>query len=135
MGRDIIHLGPSGSGAMMKLINNFVCGAHAVALAEGITAIERSGLDVNKAVEVLTNGAPGSPLLKMISARMLARDYTPNFILRLMAKDLRYAIKQTGLDMEVTNAALKTMDRAITAGLGEKDFSSVVELLRTPPKM
>jgi len=50
--------------------------------------IERSGLDRAKALEVLTGGAPGSPLVKTVAARMCAPDFTPNFPLRLMTKDL-----------------------------------------------
>jgi 3-hydroxyisobutyrate dehydrogenase len=130
MSREITYLGPSGSGALMKLINNFVCGVQAVALAEAVALIERSGLDRQKAVAVLANGAPGSPLVKLISPRMMAGDFTPNFMLRLMAKDLRYALKQSGGGMEVVSAALKTLDRGIDAGFGDQDFSSVVEITR-----
>ena len=60
----------SGSGALIKLINNFVCGMQVAALAEALAMIERSGLDRAKALEVLTNGAPGSPLVKTVAARM-----------------------------------------------------------------
>src|SRR5260221_10273756 len=91
MGRETIHLGPTGSGARLKLINNFVSGVQAAALAEAIAFIERSGLDPTQAIGVLTNGAPGSPLVKTISARMASRDYTVNFALALMRKDLAYA--------------------------------------------
>jgi 3-hydroxyisobutyrate dehydrogenase len=134
MSREIIYLGPSGSGALMKLINNFVCGVQAVALAEAVALIERSGLDRPKAVGVLANGAPGSPLVKMISARMMAGDYTPNFMLHLIAKDLRYALQQAGGGMDVAAAALRTFEKAAQAGYGDKDFSSVVEILRHPGK-
>ncbi len=40
-GSEILHLGPTGSGARMKLINNFVCGVQAAALAEAVALIER----------------------------------------------------------------------------------------------
>jgi 3-hydroxyisobutyrate dehydrogenase len=101
----------------------------AVALAEAVAAIERSNLDRDKAVGVLTGGAPGSPIVKMISARMLAKNYDPNFVLRLITKDLRYAEHQTG-KCAVGEAAIATFQRAIDAGLGDQDFSAVVELLR-----
>src|SRR5437879_3850507 len=94
MSRDIVHLGPTGSGAYLKLINNFLCGVQAASLAEAIAFIGKSGLDRSKAVSVLTSGAPGSPLLKVISGRAAAADFTPNFELRLMAKDLRYAVEE-----------------------------------------
>jgi 3-hydroxyisobutyrate dehydrogenase len=129
MSREIQYLGPTGSGALMKLINNFVCGVQAVAFAEAVAMIEKSGLDPTKAIGVLTNGAPGSPIVKMISARMTARNYEPNFMLKLMTKDLRYAQAQSG-GMEVAAAAIRTFERAIDAGLGDQDFASVVEVLR-----
>jgi 3-hydroxyisobutyrate dehydrogenase len=133
MSKAIIHLGPTGSGALMKLINNFVCGAQLVALAEAVTLIERSGLDRTKALEILQNGAPGSPLVKTMSNRMTAKDYTPNFPMKLMAKDLNYAIEEAGkfgLKLGTVTAALQAFNAAMKSGHAEQDFSSVVEQYR-----
>ncbi len=133
MSRSITHLGPVGSGAMIKLINNFVCGTQIAALAEALALIERSGLDRAQALAVLTEGAPGSPLVKTIAARMTAPDYTPNFLLRLMAKDLGYAIQEGGrrqLPLLTATAALGLFQQAVALGHGEKDMSAVVEPLR-----
>ena len=134
LSRDIVHLGPTGSGAYLKLINNFLCGVQAASMAEAIAFIGKSGLDRSKAVGVLTSGAPGSPLLKIISARAAAADFTPNFELRLMAKDLRYAVEEaarSGLALQTATAAHEIFMHAIAAGHGEKDFSAVLESL--PP--
>jgi 3-hydroxyisobutyrate dehydrogenase len=133
MGKTITHLGPVGCGALVKLINNFVCGVQVAALAEAVAMIERSGLDRAGALEVLTHGAPGSPLVRTIAARMTASDYTPNFFLKLMAKDLSYAIQEgRGLSVELSTAtaALGDFQSAIAAGLGDKDMSAVAEPLR-----
>ena len=133
MGRSVTHLGPAGSGALVKLINNFVCGVEIAALAEALAMIERSGLDRAKALAVLADGAPGSPLFKAVAARMTAPDYTPNFMLRLMAKDLAYAAKEgDGLSVPIATgaAALEVFERALKAGLGEKDIAAVVEQFR-----
>ena len=132
LSRDIVHLGPTGSGAYLKLINNFLCGVQAASFAEAIAFISKSGLDRSKAVGVLTSGAPGSPLLKIISARAAAADFTPNFELRLMAKDLRYAVEEaarSGLALQTATAAHEIFMHAIAAGHGEKDFSVVLESL------
>ena len=83
-----------------------------------------------QALDVLTNGAPGSPLVKLLAARATARDFAPNFVLRLMAKDLAYAIKQAGecdVKLQTAAAALAVFDQAVAAGFGEKDFSAVIE--------
>jgi 3-hydroxyisobutyrate dehydrogenase len=137
MSKSITPIGPVGSGALIKLINNFVCGVQIVAIAEAITMIERSGLDRTRALEVLTNGAPGSPLVKTVSARMTAADYTPNFLLRLMTKDLNYALQEAeklSVPLRTAAAAVNTFQRAIDAGHGEKDIAAAVELLRASAK-
>jgi 3-hydroxyisobutyrate dehydrogenase len=131
--KTITPIGSVGSGALIKLINNFVCGVQIIAIAEAIAMIERSGLDRTRALEVLTNGAPGSPLVKTVSARMTAADYTPNFLLRLMAKDLDYSIQEAdklSLHLTTAAAALDTFQKAIAAGHGDKDIAAAVELLR-----
>lgn len=133
MSRDIEHLGPTGSGALMKLINNFVCGVQAAVLGEAIAVIEKSGLDRDKAIGVLANGAPGSPMVKGVSARMAARTYDVFFKLRLMQKDLTYAATEAashGVELRTVGAALEWFDQARELGWGDRDLSAVVEALR-----
>lgn len=134
MGRSITHLGPTGSGALMKLINNFVSGVQLAAIAEAIAWIEQSALDRTKAVPLLTEGTPGSPLVKLVTARMIANDFAPNFFLKLMAKDLDYAVREraaTGESLTTAATALELCRRAIDAGHGTKDMAAVVEVLRS----
>jgi 3-hydroxyisobutyrate dehydrogenase len=135
MSKEIIHLGPVTSGAKMKLLNNFLCGVQIASLAEGMVWLEHSGLDRDKALRVLKNGAPGSPLIANISARMTSEDYTVNFLLRLLSKDLAYAhaaAAQSGVELSTAANAQALFDRAAAAGYGEKDMSAVVEVLRHP---
>jgi 3-hydroxyisobutyrate dehydrogenase len=64
---------------------------------------------------------------------MTARQYEPNFLLRLMAKDLRYAVTEAenhALDLDMGRAALRVFEHAIAAGQGEEDMSAVVEQFR-----
>jgi len=133
MGKSITHLGPAGSGALLKLINNFLCGVQVASLAEAMAMIERSGLDRATALGVLTNGAPGSPLFKTVAGRMATPDFTPNFLLRLMAKDLAYAIEegaQRSVTLTTAAAALGEFKKAIQAGHGDQDIAAVVEPFR-----
>lgn len=133
MGRSVTHLGPVGSGAMVKLINNFVCGVQLASLAEAVAMIERCDLDPEAALGVLTNGAPGSPLVKLLSARMMAADYTPFFHLHLLAKDLSYAVQEAAalsLDLKTAETALGLFRKAVDEGHGDQDMSSIVEILR-----
>jgi len=133
MSKAILHLGPTGAGALTKLINNFMCGVQVASTAQALTLIERSGLDVAKTLHVLMDGAPGSPLVKTMFTRMSTSDYTPNFFLELALKDLRYAIQEGarfGLDVTTATAAVGVFEQAVAAGHGQKDFSAVVEAYR-----
>jgi 3-hydroxyisobutyrate dehydrogenase len=123
MSKEIVHFGPVGSGAKMKLINNFLCGVQVASLAEGLVWIERSGLDRDKALAFLKGGAAGSPLLGAISARMA----------RLMRKDLVYAeseAAQCNVDLKTSEVARSLFEAAIARGLGDEDMASVIEPLR-----
>ena len=133
MSRKIIHMGPNGSGALMKLINNFLAGVQAASLGEAIALIERSGINRDAALDILYNGAPGSPLIKTLGSRMISRDYAVNFFLHLMEKDLTYAgaeAREHGLQLKTAAAAASLYEEAKKRGWGEKDFSSVVEAAR-----
>jgi 3-hydroxyisobutyrate dehydrogenase len=130
LGRDVIHLGPTGSGALMKLINNFLCGVQAASFAEALSLIHAGGLDEDKAVSILTAGAPGSGIVKRVADRIAAGDFTPNFALRWMAKDMAYALDcaaRNGVGLKTASAALSEFQRAIAEGLGDEDFSAVAK--------
>lgn len=133
MGRSVTYLGPTGSGALLKLINNFLAGVHVAATAEAVAWIERTELDRAQAIAFLSDSAVGSPVTKTVAARMCAPDFTPNFFLRLMAKDLGYASGEAAkAGQQLTSAAMArdVFQRAIAAGHGDKDMSAVVEPLR-----
>jgi len=133
LGRDVVHLGGNGSGALMKLINNFLAGVQAASFAEAASLIAAGGLNRDKAWSILTNGAPGSLMIKTIAARAAAGDATVNFALRLMAKDLRYAgeeAAQRGLALYTGASALAVFEHAIAKGLGDEDLSAVIKSLR-----
>lgn len=130
LGRDVIHLGPVGSGALMKLVNNFVCGVQAASFAEAVSMINAGGLDRGKAVSILSNGAPGSGIVKRVAERMAANDYTPNFALRWMAKDLGYAVDcatSNKISLRTAEAALAVFQKAIAEGYGNEDFSAITK--------
>jgi 3-hydroxyisobutyrate dehydrogenase len=128
LGRDFVHLGPTGSGSLMKLVNNFVCGVQAASFTEALSMIDAGGLDRSKAVSVLTGGAPGSGIVKRVAERNAANDFTPNFALRWMAKDLAYALGDAsakGISLQTAAAALAVFQQAIAEGYGDEDFSAV----------
>ena len=133
MSRSISHLGPTGSGALLKLINNYLCAVEVAAFGEAVALIERSELDRTKALAVLMDGAAASGVTKTVVARMTAPDFTPNFMLKLMTKDIGYAIKEAaarGQNLATAATALEIFQRAVSAGHGEKDMAAIVEPMR-----
>lgn len=129
MSRDVNHLGPHGSGVRMKLINNFVCGVQAASFAEALAMAKIAGLDQATVATILTEGAPGSGIVKRIATQLTADD-DPNFLLRLMEKDLAYAVTEAsaqGMHLQTGMAALEIFKSAVAAGHGDEDFSAVTK--------
>lgn len=90
MGRMTKHMGTSGAGATIKLINNMLSGTMSAALAEAMSVAEAAELDPALVQEVLGEGAAGSRLVRTKIPKMLGRDFSPQFQLALMEKDMRY---------------------------------------------
>jgi len=128
MGRMARHMGASGAGATIKLVNNMLSAAATAALAEAAQVTEAAGLDAAAALEILAEGAAGSRLLKAKLPKMLKRDFSPQFALELMDKDLRYflALAQD-VDRPAPLAALvrNQYQAARRAELGKLDSCAV----------
>jgi len=133
MSKSIRRFGPVGSGAQIKLINNFLCGAQAASFAQAFAWVESNGLQHEEALEFLCAGAAGSGILRAMTERMSAGTYEVNFLLRLMRKDLNYAQKaaaEQGIDLSTAAAAEELFAKAQDLGQGDRDMSAVVEAVR-----
>ena len=133
MSRGVAHLGPHGSGARMKLVNNFLCAVQSASLAEALAVIERSGLDPDQALDILGNGAPGSPIVRNLGPRMVRCDDVFNFSVQWMLKDVNYAISEGaahGVTLRSGQAAASALGDAIAMGLGDQDLSALFEFYR-----
>lgn len=130
----VIHFGPTGTGAMYKLINNMIAATHATALAEGIAMAEKAGLDMSTVLKTITSGAVASPIVKMKAQQMVERNHTDtNFALRWMHKDLTYALRAADeLGVPLPDAALahELLRMAMQRGWADQDFAVVAEVVR-----
>jgi 3-hydroxyisobutyrate dehydrogenase len=128
MGRMVRRIGESGSGATLKLINNMLTASLQAALAEGAQIAEAANLDRAAAMEVLNEGAAGSRALKNKLPKMFNRDFTPQFQLELMDKDLRYFLQLAAeLDRPAPLASLvrSQFQAARRASLGKLDSCAI----------
>ncbi len=90
MGRMVRRIGDSGAGATLKLINNMLSASLTAAIAEAAQVAEAANLDRDATMEVLNEGAAGSRLMKTKLPKIFKRDFSAQFQLELMDKDLRY---------------------------------------------
>jgi len=134
MSRAIVHVGSTGSGARLKLVNNFLAAAQTAWFAEAMALMEKSELRLDRALAVLLEGAPGSPMLRTISQRILTQDPTVNFSITLVKKDLDYAIAEGdryGVPLDMAATTRDSFQRAVDQGLGDRDVWTIVEPLRS----
>lgn len=129
MGRMALHVGASGAGATIKLINNMLSGTMTAALAEAVSIAQAAGVDPDAAQAILVEGPAGSRLMRSKLPKMLAREFSPQFQLALMDKDLRYFLALAGqVDRPAPIASLvrSEFQAARRAGLGELDTSALL---------
>lgn len=129
-----ILFGPVGSGTAYKILVNLMGAVQGAALAEGMAAAERAGLNLSTMVEALSSGAVASPHVKYLAERMAKGDHDRlYFSARWRHKDAAYGLKlaaELGIDMPCSAQAEKLYQKAIDQGLGDKNSSVIFELLR-----
>ncbi|MFH5821202.1 NAD(P)-dependent oxidoreductase [Georgenia sp. AZ-5] len=126
------HMGPAGSGARMKLVGNLLVAAQLQSLGEGLTLARAAGLDLSRVLEVVAVTDFRTPIYDGVGAAVLADDYSPNFALHLMRKDVGLIgelAEQVGAPVPGTAVAAETLDEAMAAGLGKLNASALVKVL------
>ena len=122
------YLGPSGSGAKMKLVVNTLLGIGMQAIAEAIALGEKAGLDRKRLLEVLAQTAVIAPAHVGKLQRAIAGDYSPQFPIRLMGKDFGLILNlaaAVGARMPATKASSEINTQQSEQG-EEQDFSAVI---------
>jgi 3-hydroxyisobutyrate dehydrogenase len=133
MGKHIHHLGPTSSGATIKLVINLMLAVQIAVFAEGLSLAERAGLNPQQVGELLIEGLPGSPIIKRKAPQILKRDYATNFALRWMHKDLTYALDEAArqtVPLPLVATAREIYRLAMARGFADQDFTAVAEALR-----
>jgi 3-hydroxyisobutyrate dehydrogenase-like beta-hydroxyacid dehydrogenase len=121
-------LGGSGSGTAMKLVVNTLLGVGMQAIAEAVALGEKTGLDRERLLEVLSKTAVIAPAHLGKLARAAVNDYSPQFPLRLMNKDFQLILQAAAeerIPMPVTEAAFRVNSDELAQN-DEEDFSAVL---------
>eukprot|EP00882_Tetradesmus_deserticola_P012853 GHRQ01013621.1.p2 GENE.GHRQ01013621.1~~GHRQ01013621.1.p2 ORF type:complete len:233 (+),score=121.37 GHRQ01013621.1:695-1393(+) len=133
MGKASFFLGEVGAGANMKLVVNAVMGAMMAAFAEGMSLADRLGLQQQDIIDVVALGAIASPMFALKGPAMAKARYPTAFPLKHQQKDLRLAIAEADTaaqPLAVIAAANDLYVRARQQGLGDADFSAVLEAVK-----
>jgi 3-hydroxyisobutyrate dehydrogenase-like beta-hydroxyacid dehydrogenase len=135
-GRHLL-LGPSGAGAAMKLAVNSMIAVTNEAIAETLVLAEGCGIARERAYDVLAGGALASPFVLYKRGAFLHPETEPvAFTASLMCKDISLAqslAEEVGVRIPATAAARNVLEEALSRGLADEDFSSVISLLGTAP--
>jgi len=89
LGKRITHMGPSGAGQTTKLANQIAVALTLEAAAEALLFAARGGLDPAQVLEAIGAGAAASWQLSNLGPKIIARDYSPGFFVKLIRQDLR----------------------------------------------
>ena len=133
LGENIFYLGDFGKASTMKLINNTVLGSFMSVISESLIFGKKAGLDYETVIEILSKGAGKSGILEAKRENLLKSDYTTHFSVSLLHKDICYALdiaKSINYPAVMTTQTFNILNSAKANDLGNKDFSSIVEIYK-----
>lgn len=125
MGR-VTHVGPSGSGQLVKLANQMIVGMTIGAVAEALLLVERGGGSSIKAIEAMQGGFASSRVLELHGMRMAQRDFKKRAAMRVQLKDMNNALMTAeSLDLPITSLVADLYLSALGHGNGDLDHSAL----------
>jgi len=129
----ILHIGPLGSASSLKLAMNLNIAGVAQTLCESLMLCRRAGIADNIYFAALARNAARSGVSDLKEPKLRGHDYSPQFSLKHMAKDLRLALEtaaEYSLRLEQTGHLKSSIyDKGISAGWADDDFIGLVRLL------
>jgi 3-hydroxyisobutyrate dehydrogenase-like beta-hydroxyacid dehydrogenase len=132
IGPKVTHVGDNGLALSMKIATNLSLAVQILAFSEGVLLAEKSGIKREVAVDVLTNSAIASPMLKYRGPFVLGMPEEPLFKVNLMQKDMMLALdmgRALNVPLPTTAVTNEFLTAARGMGLAEEDFAVVFEVL------
>jgi 3-hydroxyisobutyrate dehydrogenase-like beta-hydroxyacid dehydrogenase len=126
----LLHIGALGTASSLKLAMNLNLALMMEALSESLTLARAEGIPDGKFFDALRLNAGRSGLSDLKESKLKARDYTPQFSLKHMNKDLRLSLETAGnLNLPTAKTLKSFYDKGMDAGFGEDDFIGMIRLL------
>jgi 3-hydroxyisobutyrate dehydrogenase-like beta-hydroxyacid dehydrogenase len=126
-------MGPATAGIRMKLVANLLLGVNMEAIAEAVSLGEHLRLNRDLLLDVLPKTAVIAPAFLGKFQKIKAQDYSPQFPLHLMSKDINLvdsAANRSGAALPATSSTKHIFEDAL-AGSGELDISAVTTYVQT----
>lgn len=133
MGKQITHMGGSGTGQMTKLVNQVVGACTLAAVAEGVQLGAGAGLDPERLITAIGGGAASSWQWNNLGPKMQRDDFAPGFMVRLQQKDLRLALAAAAegrTPLPLTAMVHQLLASVEAHGGGDLGTQSIVKALR-----
>ncbi|MFJ1969373.1 NAD(P)-dependent oxidoreductase [Streptomyces sp. NPDC087903] len=131
----LTHMGPAGSGQLVKSVNQVLVGCGFAALAEAAALVRAAGLAPRHVLTALTGGRADSALLQEFFVKFAEIDLTPTGRISNMVKDLEAArdyARSAGVPLPVTTAVSELHRWLVTAGHGNADNAALMHYYETP---
>jgi 3-hydroxyisobutyrate dehydrogenase len=131
--RAVTLMGPTGAGQLTKMVNQICVGGLVQALSEGLFFAEKAGLDVQKVVDAISQGAASSWQMVNRHKTMIAGEYAHGFAVNWMRKDLSICLEeaqQLGIQLPVTSLVDSFYADVQAMGGGRWDTSSLLARLK-----
>ncbi|MEV8418076.1 2-hydroxy-3-oxopropionate reductase [Streptomyces niveus] len=129
LGRTIVLCGPHGAGQTVKAANQLIVAVNIQACAEAVVFLEKSGVDLNAALDVLNGGLAGSTVLTRKKDNFINRDFAPGFRIDLHHKDMGIvtdAARNVGAALPVGAVVAQLVASLRAQGDGGLDHSALL---------
>jgi 3-hydroxyisobutyrate dehydrogenase-like beta-hydroxyacid dehydrogenase len=132
IGPKVTHVGDNGLALVLKIACNLSLAVQMLAFSEGVLLAEKSGISREVAVDVLTNSAIGSPMVKYRGPFVIELPEPAWFDVNMMQKDMLLALelgRKVDVPLPSTSVANEFLTAARGMGLAKEDFAVIFDVL------
>jgi 3-hydroxyisobutyrate dehydrogenase-like beta-hydroxyacid dehydrogenase len=132
LGRAVFHVGELGLGNTAKLVNSLLAFSAVWSSLEGLAVAAKAGIDLRTLIEVVRTGGAGNFFTDRMVEGINERGRPTQFALSLAAKDAGLLVdvaRELGVPVPMAAGVAQALVGAVAAGLGDRDFTDLVELM------
>jgi 2-hydroxy-3-oxopropionate reductase len=133
LGKTIVHVGPAGSGQVVKICNQVVVAVVIEAVAEALVLGAKAGVDPNRIADVLQGGLAATRVLEMRRENMIQGSFEPGFRTRLHLKDLKNAMelaRANAVPLPAASQVEQLMRSMLASGRADLDHSALITVVQ-----